>query len=239
MGFIKKTLVVPTLIVGVLVFGYYGVLIYYARITLNRPHLVEAPKLEISFSEAILEISKSVDVCPTYSSLLYNDLFRRLYANSGLYLVDAIALLSHGTVSEKEKSIAILVMKNLDEDQYLCFFEKCTELYLDGLISDDNIAVSTFIIEECFNNTDLIVKNFYRSKIRTCLRKVMAKNQTIAPMGKFILSGRYWLYRIFYMVDCGEIVNDNFFCHWFFYYTFRVVTFFERTFKIFPYQTPS
>lgn len=44
---------------------------------------------------------------------------------------------------------------------------------------------------------------------------------------------------LFYMIDCGEIVNDNLVCRWFLHYAFRVITFLQNVFHVFPCQNAS
>jgi hypothetical protein len=216
---------------------YYGILLYFAKISINRPDTIIADKLQISFTEAISEIDmRVVDLSPTYSDLLGIDRFLSIYANSKDYVNEALAFLKKRVPSEQEKSIAILAMKNLEDDDYIEFFEKCTDLYIADLISYSNILVSTFVVEYCLNNSDIIVKNFYKPRIRACLKKIKAKNPEAKNIVNFILSGRYWLFRALGEADLG-MIKGNTVCFWILYYTCIATILIHRVFYSSHYAT--
>lgn len=164
------------------------------------------------------------------------DKFRSTYANSNDYVHEALVFLKNRGPSEQEKSIAILAMKNLEDDAYIEFFEKCTELYIVDTISYNNILVCTFVVEYCLNNSDIIVKNFYKPRIRACLKKIKAKNPEAKDLVNFILSGKYWLCRALGQVDLG-MIKGNTVCMWVLYYTYVATVYLYRFFYVFSSET--
>lgn len=185
-----------------LLFVFYTTLILcaiYMKDTEKPPNIIFAPKLTVPFKEGVEKIfifSKSS------CYLSESEEYLSVSCNEDYYLDETIEFLSKTELSDKEKDILIEMMQGLNYENYLRFFEACTNLYMQDKLSDGHIIGLTILYSE-YNNK--IFRGFYKPKVRHCLRQIKAKtkNKSIKQIANGVLYGVCW----FYVVGYYSVVN--------------------------------
>ena len=171
---------------------------------------IDARKLEVPFKIAINNTSNKVVDLTAASDLLSIAEFLSIYSESNIYLDSTIAFLSSSRVNEQEKLIVTYAMQNLDYDNYVRFLQESTKLFEDNIITE---KVMYTVIGAGLHWNDKVVKNFYKHKIRKCLKRVKkhAHNSVeLVAMVNMILSGKAWFFSPFVL---RKWIYNNQACH--------------------------
>jgi len=182
----QKPLII-TLIIAISLF----LIIFFVMKNNNKPPEIDINIEELNvFAKKIAQIELKVVDLTNPNDLLnineFNELVKQVSTNYNI----VYSFISDNNKPERQKHIAIYVLRGLDFEGYLNFFEKCLLLYQKKQLSD-NVIMTVLSPGSNWNCT--IVQNYKNKKvIRLLESNLKYMSEEMKEVFKSILSGEMW-----------------------------------------------
>jgi len=182
----QKPLII-TLIIAISLF----LIIFFVMKNNNKPPEIDINIEELNvFAKKIAQIELKVVDLTNPNDLLnineFNELVKQVSTNYNI----VYSFISDNNKPERQKHIAIYVLRGLDFEGYLNFFEKCLLLYQKKQLSD-NVIMTVLSPGSNWNCT--IVQNYKNKKvIRLLESNLKYMSEGMKEVFKSILSGEMW-----------------------------------------------
>jgi len=182
----QKPLII-TLIIAISLF----LIIFFVMKNNNKPPEIDINIEELNvFAKKIAQIELKVVDLTNPNDLLnineFNELVKQVSTNYNI----VYSFIRDNNKPERQKHIAIYVLRGLDFEGYLNFFEKCLLLYQKKQLSD-NVIMTVLSPGSNWNCT--IVQNYKNKKvIRLLESNLKYMSEEMKEVFKSILSGEMW-----------------------------------------------